>query len=189
MPFPARRKACTAAFAGLLLATAASTRGAEPMAFALHSSAFAAGAEIPRRHTCEGDDVSPPLGWSDPPAGTRSFALIVDDPDAPDPKAPQRTWVHWVVYDLPADARALPEGAGAGALPPGAQHGRNDWGRTDWGGPCPPIGRHRYVHELYALDTELGDLGAPTKAALERAMEGHVLGRAELIGTYQKQGR
>jgi hypothetical protein len=93
--------------------------------------------------------------------------LIVDDPDAPDPKAPKRTWVHWVVYDIPADAHALAEGAGA--LPPAARSGKNDWGRPDWGGPCPPIGRHRYFHKLYALDTELGDLRTPTKAALARA--------------------
>jgi Raf kinase inhibitor-like YbhB/YbcL family protein len=94
-----------------------------------------------------------------------------------------------VVYDLPADARALEEGAGAGALPRGARAGENDWGRTDWGGPCPPIGRHRYFFKLYALDAPLGDLGAPTKAALERAMKGHVLGKAELMGTYQKGRR
>jgi len=177
------------ALCALLLAIAAPPGGAEPMAFTLRSSAFPDGAEIPRRHTCEGEDVSPPLAWSDPPAGTRSFALIVYDPDVPDPQAPKRTWVHWVVYGLPADARALAEDAGAGALPPGARHGRNDWGRRDWGGPCPPIGRHRYFHELYALDAELGDLGdlgTPTRAALERAMKGHVLGRAELLGTYQK---
>jgi Raf kinase inhibitor-like YbhB/YbcL family protein len=157
------------------------------MAFTLRSSAFAEGAEIPRRHTCEGEDVSPPLAWSDPPAGTRSFALVVHDPDVPDPKAPRRIWVHWVVYGLPANARTLAEGAGAGALLPGARHGRNDWGRPDFGGPCPPIGRHRYFHALYALDSDLGDLGHPTKAALERAMEGHVLGKAELMGTYEKR--
>ena len=139
------------------------------MAFALHSSAFAPGAEIPRRHTCEGDDVSPPLAWSDPPAGTQSFALVVDDPDAPDPKAPKRTWVHWVVYDLPASAHALAEDAGS-SPPSGARVGKNDFGRAQWGGPCPPIGRHRYFFKLFALDAPLGDLGAATKAALERAM-------------------
>jgi hypothetical protein len=180
-----RARACGVALGALLLVADPLPGGAEPMAFTLRSSAFEPGAEIPRRYTCEGEDVSPPLAWSDPPAATRSFALIVDDPDAPDPKAPQRTWVHWVVYDLPGDSRALDEGAGA--LPRGARAGKNDWGRRDWGGPCPPIGRHRYFHKLYALDAPLGDLGAPTKAALERAMEGHVLGRAELVGTYQKQ--
>jgi Raf kinase inhibitor-like YbhB/YbcL family protein len=173
--------------AALLLAAATSSEG-ESMAFTLHSSAFAPGAEIPRRHTCEGEDVSPPLAWSNPPAGTQSFALIVDDPDAPDPKAPKRTWVHWMVYDLPADVHSLGEGAGS-SLPPGARAGKNDFGRAEWGGPCPPIGRHRYFHKLYALDTKLGDLGAATKATLERAMEGHVLGHAEVVGTYEKEQR
>jgi len=157
------------------------------MAFRLQSSAFAAGAEIPRRHTCQGEDLSPPLSWTEPPAGTRSLALVVDDPDAPDPRAPKTTWVHWVVVGIPARTRALAEGAGGGQLPAGARNGRNDFGRADWGGPCPPIGRHRYVHKLYALDVELDELAAPTKAELERAMQGHVLARAELIGTYEKQ--
>jgi hypothetical protein len=182
-----RARAVVVGLGALLLAAGASRGGAESMAFSLRSSAFEQNGEIPRRYTCEGEDVSPPLAWSDPPAGTRSFALIVDDPDAPDPKAPKRTWVHWVAYDLPADARELAQGAGAGALPRSARAGRNDWGRPDWGGPCPPIGRHRYFHKLYALDAPLGDLGTPSKAALERAMQGHVLGRAELVGTYQKQ--
>ena len=159
------------------------------MAFTLHSPAFEPDGEIPRRHTCEGEDVSPPLTWSDPPPGTRSFALIVDDPDAPDPKAPLRTWVHWVVYGLPPDARALEEGAGAGRLPGSAEMGLNDWGRASWGGPCPPIGRHRYFFKLYALDMELGDLDAPNKVELETAMDDHVLAKAELVGTYEKQKR
>ncbi|HVP29406.1 MAG TPA: YbhB/YbcL family Raf kinase inhibitor-like protein [Myxococcota bacterium] len=161
------------------------------MALVLRSSAFAAGAAIPARFTCEGQDVSPPLAWSDAPAATRSFALIVDDPDAPDPAAPRRTWVHWVVYDLPATARELPEGAGGGAgdLPAGARSGQNDWRREGYGGPCPPVGRHRYFHKLYALDVALGDRGRPTKAELERAMKGHVLAQAELVGTYEKTGR
>jgi len=159
------------------------------MAFTLHSSAFAPGAEIPRRHTCEGEDVSPPLAWSDPPPGTQSFALIVDDPDAPDPKAPKRTWVHWVVYDLPANARSLAEGVGS-SLPSGARAGKNDFGRAQWGGPCPPIGRHRYHFKLYALDTTLASsLQRPTKAQLEHAMQGHVLATAQLVGTYQKRNR
>jgi len=170
----------------LLLAAAAAAGGTDPMAFTLRSSAFEQGASIPRRHTCEGEDVSPALAWSDAPDGTRSFALIVDDPDVPDPRAPKRTWVHWVVYDVPASTQALAENAGAGSLPPGARAGKNDWGRPDWGGPCPPVGRHRYFYNLYALDTELGDLHAPTKAAVERAMEGHVLARAQLMGTYEK---
>jgi hypothetical protein len=158
------------------------------MSLTLTSPAFAPGGEIPIRYTCEGDDVSPPLAWSAPPAGTRSLALIVDDPDAPDPKAPKMTCVHWVLYDLPPTAESLPEGVAARALPAGTREGLNDWKRTGYGGPCPPIGRHRYVHKLYALDTVLPDLGQPSKAALERAMQGHVLARAELIGTYVKKG-
>jgi Raf kinase inhibitor-like YbhB/YbcL family protein len=151
----------------------------------LRSSAFADGEEIPERYTCEGDDVSPPLEWSDPPSGTRSFAIVVADPDAPDPKAPRMTWVHWVLYDLPADARSLPEAVRA--LPRGTRDGKNDWKRTGYGGPCPPIGRHRYFFTLYALDRALGDSGAPTRAELLSIIEGHVLGEAVLLGTYQKR--
>jgi len=148
------------------------------------SPAFAAGGKIPRKHTCEGDDVSPRLAWSGVPATAKSLVLIVDDPDAPDPKAPTMTWVHWVLYDLPPSSAGLAEGAAA--LPPGTREGRNDWKRTGYGGPCPPIGRHRYFHKLYALDAELGDLGEPTKAEVEAAMQGHLVGQAELVGTYQK---
>ena len=153
------------------------------MALSLRSSAFAANASIPTKYTCEGEDVSPPLAWSDAPPGTKSFALIVDDPDAPDPKAPRMVWVHWVLYNLPADATALPEGA---APPAGAKQGRNDFKRVGYGGPCPPVGRHRYFHKLYALDVVLPDLGSATKAQLEQAMKGHVLATAELVGTYEK---
>lgn len=149
----------------------------------LESTAFAANGEIPSRHTCEGDDAAPPLRWSDVPAGTRSLALIVDDPDAPDPAKPQRTWVHWVLYDIPPSASGLT----GGKAPDGARDGLNDWQRTGYGGPCPPIGRHRYFFKLYALDSELGDLHRPNKAALERELKTHVLAQAELIGTYQKQ--
>ncbi len=155
-------------------------------ALKIESSAFAASASVPRKYTCEGDDVAPPLAWSGVPEGTKSLALIVDDPDAPDPAAPKRVYVHWVVYDLPANTRGLPEG---GKLPAGARSGKNDWGRTGYGGPCPPIGRHRYFFKLYALDTELGDLGQPNKAALVSAMKGHVLAQAEVVGTYQKEAR
>jgi Raf kinase inhibitor-like YbhB/YbcL family protein len=153
----------------------------------LRSPAFADGGEIPIRHTCEGADASPALAWSGLPPGTRSLALVVDDPDAPDPKAPRMTWVHWVLYDMPPSAAGLPEAVAREALPAGARQGVNDWKRTGWGGPCPPIGRHRYFFKLYALDATLGDLGAPTKARLEAAMKGHVLAEARLMGTYEKQ--
>jgi Raf kinase inhibitor-like YbhB/YbcL family protein len=156
------------------------------MSLVLTSFAFDAGAEIPSLYTCEGRDVSPPLSWSGVPAGAKSLVLIVDDPDAPDPKAPKMTWVHWVLYNVPPTTRELPEAASARDLPPGTREGLNDWKRTGYGGPCPPIGRHRYFHKLYALDLLLPDLGAPTKASLEAAMDGHVLERAELMGTYQK---
>lgn len=158
------------------------------MGLTLSSSSFTHQGEIPSKYTCEGDDVSPPLSWSAVPKGTKSLALIVDDPDAPDPKAPKMTWVHWVLYNIPPGAGELPEAAEAANLPKGTCAGRNDWKREDYGGPCPPIGRHRYFHKLYALDTVLPDLGPATKAELEKAMQGHVLGQAELVGTYQKRG-
>jgi Raf kinase inhibitor-like YbhB/YbcL family protein len=157
-----------------------------PMTLTLSSSAFDANGSIPTLYTCEGKDVSPPLTWKGVPPGTRSLALIVDDPDVPDPAKPQRVWVHWVLYNLPADAAGLPAGVQTEDLPAGTLEGRNDWGRTGYGGPCPPIGRHRYFHKLYALDTLLADLKGPSKADLERAMEGHILESSELIGTYQK---
>ena len=153
----------------------------------LESPAFAHHGEIPRKHTCQGQDLSVPLAWSGAPPGTKSYALIIDDPDAPDPAAPRLTWVHWVLYNIPATATALPEGVTAAQLPPGTLEGTNDWKRTGYGGPCPPIGRHRYFHKLYALDTVLGDLGRPKKAALEKAMQGHILAEAVLVGTYQKR--
>ena len=152
----------------------------------LDSPAFAPKGEIPIRYTCEGDDLSPPLRWSGVPAGAKSLVLVVDDPDAPDPRAPKRTWVHWVLYAIPPSATGIEEGAPADELPAGTRVGKNDWGRTDYGGPCPPIGRHRYFHKLYALDTVLPDLGKPAKAAVEKAMKGHVLAEAQLVGTYQR---
>jgi hypothetical protein len=157
------------------------------MSLTLTSSSFSNQGEMPTRHTCEGADVSPPLSWSDIPRGTRSLALIVDDPDAPDPKAPKMTWVHWVLFNIPPTASGLPEGVASAALPAGTREGLNDWKRTGYGGPCPPIGRHRYFHKLYALDTELSSLRTPTKTQVEEAMEGHVLGTARLIGTYEKK--
>lgn len=157
------------------------------MALELRSSAFVPDGEIPARYTCEGDDVSPALAWTGVPEGTRSLVLIVDDPDAPDPRAPKTTWVHWVLFDLPPATVELPEAVSNDALPLESRVGLNDWKRRDYGGPCPPIGRHRYFFKLYAIDTIL-DLDAPTKADVERAMQGHVLGRAELVATYEKRG-
>ena len=157
------------------------------MPFTLRSSVFQAGGVIPRRYTCQGEDVSVPLEWDGAPDATKSFALVVDDPDAPDPAAPRVVWTHWVLYNIPADAKILKEAVKPNELPPGTLEGLNDWKRTGYGGPCPPIGRHRYFHKLYALDALLPDLGEPDKAALERAMQGHVLAQAELIGTYQKR--
>lgn len=151
----------------------------------LTSSAFAANGEIPARFTCDGAGVSPPLAWSGVPANAKSLALIVDDPDAPDPAAPKTTWTHWVVYDMPPSATGLREGAASGGLPAGARTGLNDWKKAEFGGACPPVGRHRYFHELYALDTTL-TLSAPTRQELEDAMRGHVLARGELVGTYRR---
>lgn len=158
------------------------------MAFLITSPAFADHGEIPGRFTCEGADISPALHWSGTPPSTQSFALIVEDPDAPDPDAPQRTWVHWVVYDIPAHANGLPENVAAHGLPGGAKRGINDWKRAEYGGPCPPVGRHRYFHRLYALDSVLPKLAHPTKATLLAAMKGHILAEAQLVGTYQKRG-
>ncbi|MEX0897006.1 MAG: YbhB/YbcL family Raf kinase inhibitor-like protein [Steroidobacteraceae bacterium] len=156
------------------------------MALSLTSPVFAHNGAIPKNYTCQGKDISPALNWKDLPEGTKSLALIVDDPDAPDPAAPKRVWVHWVLYNIPAAESGLNEAVAPSALPPGTREGKNDWERTGYGGPCPPIGRHRYFHKLYALDTVLPDLRQPTKAQLEKAMEGHVLEKVELIGTYQK---
>jgi hypothetical protein len=164
---------------------APAARGSET-GLAIHSTAFDPQEEIPAIHTCDGRDSSPPLSWDGLPAGARSLALVVDDPDAPDPAAPRMTWVHWVLYNLPAVPGGLPEAVSASDLPSGTGEGLNDWKRTGYGGPCPPIGKHRYFFKLYALDTRLEGLDAPTKAELEAAMRGHVLERAELIGTYQR---
>lgn len=156
------------------------------MTLKITSSAFAHQAAIPSTYTCEGRNVSPPLSWEGAPAGTQSLVLIVDDPDAPDPAAPKMTWVHWVLYNLSPSSTGLPEAVSTAQLPAAALEGLNDWKRTGYGGPCPPIGRHRYFHKLYALDRMLPDLGHPTKAALEAAMQGYILAQAELVGTYRK---
>ena len=157
------------------------------MTLAITSTAFAHNAEIPSVYTCEGSDISPPLAWSGVPASAKSLALIVDDPDAPDPAAPKMTWVHWVLYGIPPTTPGLPEAVKPSALPQGTREGINDWKRTGYGGPCPPIGRHRYFHKLYALDAVLPDLDRPDKHALEKAMQGHVLAQAVLLGTYRKR--
>jgi len=158
------------------------------MSLKLTSTAFEHEGAIPAAYTCDGRNVSPPLAWSGVPDGARSLVLIVDDPDAPDPAAPRMTWVHWVLYELPPTVGGLPEAVAAADLPAGTREGLNDWSRTGFGGPCPPIGRHRYFHKLYALDLTLPELDRPSKAALEEAMRGHVLAQTELIGTYRRPG-
>jgi Raf kinase inhibitor-like YbhB/YbcL family protein len=155
------------------------------MTLTLTSTAFSDGAAIPTKYTCDGDETSPPLQWSGVPDRAMSLALVVDDPDAPDPAAPKRRFVHWVLYNIPPDARGLTEGATRGKLPPGALEGSNDFNKRGYGGPCPPIGRHRYFFTLYALDTSLADVSAPTRGELEAAMKGHVIEKAETIGTYE----
>lgn len=153
----------------------------------LLSQAFADQREIPRMYTCEGRNVSPPLEWKNAPAGTKSFALIVDDPDAPDPVAPERVFTHWVLFNIPPFinhlAEAMPE------LPHGARAGKSDWNHTYWEGPCPPLGRHRYYFKLFALDTTLNFQKAPRRNDLLDAMNGHILAMAELMGFYEKQAR
>jgi Raf kinase inhibitor-like YbhB/YbcL family protein len=151
----------------------------------LTSPAFAPGTEIPRRFTCSGGDVSPALSWSAAPARTRSFALLVEDPDAPDPAAPRGIWTHWVLYDIPKSARTLREGVRAGALPAGTRQGLNDWHSVGYRGPCPPVGRHRYFFRLYALDVVLPNMGRPSRNAIAMAVHGHVLATGELMGTCQ----
>jgi Raf kinase inhibitor-like YbhB/YbcL family protein len=153
----------------------------------LSSPAFADHGEIPSLYTCEGRDVSPELRWSGVPPEAKSLVLIVDDPDAPDPNAPKMTWVHWVLYNLPASVEGLPEAVAAAQLPPGTLEGCNDWKRTGYGGPCPPVGRHRYFHKLYALDISLPDLHEPAKGMVEHAMSGHVLAQAQVVGTYERK--
>lgn len=171
----------------LAFSSMAGAQGVNRVDMKLISSAFSNNGEIPDAYTCAGKGLSPALTWQGAPRGTRSLALIVDDPDAPDPAAPQRTWVHWVLYNIPVAADSLPEAVSAGDLPLGTREGQNDWQRTGYGPPCPPIGRHRYFFKLYALDTVLPDLERPGRAQLEMAMRGHVLGQAVLMGTYEKR--
>ena len=159
------------------------------MGFSLSSPAFPHMGDIPAAYTCEGRDISPALAWTGAPPIAQSLVLIVDDPDAPDPAAPKMTWVHWLLYNIAPQTSALVEGVSQRALPPGTLEGLNDWKRTGYGGPCPPIGRHRYFFKLHALDILLPDLHRPAKPALEAAMRGHVIAKAELVGTYQKKRR
>lgn len=154
------------------------------MTFSVSSRAFVHEGDIPAKYTCDGDDLSPPLCWSGIPDDARSLALIVDDPNAPDPAAPRMIWVHWVLYNLPVFDARLAETVASGALPSGTLEGSNDWKRSGYRGPCPPVGRHRYFFRLFALDVVLSDLGCPTKAHLEQAMQGHILADAVLMGTY-----
>ena len=155
------------------------------MPMTLTSTAFTHQGTIPTRYTCDGNDSSPPLAWHGVPATAKSLVLIVDDPDAPDPAAPRLTWVHWLLYNLPPRNGELPEAVAVKDLPSGTHVGVNDWQHSAYGGPCPPIGQHRYFHKLYALDTVLPDLGKPNKAQLEKAMQGHIVAQSVLIGTYQ----
>ena len=157
------------------------------MTLKLTSSAFGHEGAIPKLHTCQGKDVSPPLAWSGVPENAKSLVLIVDDPDAPDPAAPKMTWVHWVLYNIPRSATGLPQGVSPTELPEGTLEGMSDFQRTGYGGPCPPIGRHRYFHKLFAIDVVLPNLTKPRKADVEKAMKGHIIEQAVLIGTYEKE--
>jgi Raf kinase inhibitor-like YbhB/YbcL family protein len=157
------------------------------MSFILTSTAFKAGHAIPAIYTCDGEDISPPLSWTDVPDSAKSLTLIVDDPDAPDPAAPKMTWVHWILYNIPTNTNMLPQGIQSPSLPSATREGMNNWKRTGYRGPCPPVGCHRYFHKLYALDVDLPDLGHPGKAELEKAMSSHIIGKTELIGLYQRK--
>lgn len=161
----------------------------ENLTFAITSPAFRHMGAMPAVHTCEGRNISPPLAWKNLPKGTKSLVLIVDDPDAPDPAAPKFTWVHWLLYNIPPSVTGLAEGAGNRPAGNGILEGLSSWNRSGYGGPCPPIGTHRYFHKLYALDTVLEDLLSPVKADIESAMKGHIIREAVLIGTYRKKGK
>lgn len=156
------------------------------MSLSISSQAFADGRPIPKQYTCDGANVSPPLDWSGVPANAKSLALIVEDPDAPDPAAPKTTWIHWILYNIPPAVHGLPEDLARHGVPAGALDGLNDWMKTGYGGPCPPIGSHRYFHRLYALSAVLPDLRRPRKAALVQAMHGKVLAEAALVGRYAR---
>jgi len=153
------------------------------MAIPIESSAFMQGADIPEMYTCDGKDVSPHLSWGEGPSGTRAWALIMDDPDAP-----SKTWVHWVLWNLPDSTRTLSSGMPSGDVPGGGTQGKNDFGKQRYGGPCPPVGKpHRYFFRLYALDAPLDLPAGSTRDQVDRAMNGHVLGRGELMGMYGRR--
>jgi Raf kinase inhibitor-like YbhB/YbcL family protein len=181
-PQPATQVEATAVPAIESEPTRVPEEGESVMGFILSSIVFAEGDPIPQKYSCDGEDVSPPMQWTDPPEGTTSFALIVDDPDAP-----VGTWVHWVLYNLPAETRSLLEAFPSDPdLPDGTKNGENSWGRLGYGGPCPPGGTHRYFFKLYALDLELDMAAGATIEQLRQAMEGHVLAESELMGTYSR---
>ena len=160
--------------------------GEKNMILTLKSPDFVDQGEIPKILTCDGNDSSPALIWSGLLQHTKSLVLIVDDPDAPDPAKPKMTWVHWLLYNIPPIVTELPQAVAISDLPAGTQQGKNDWKQTGYRGPCPPIGKHRYFHKLYALDIELPDLHLPNKTQLENAMTGHIISQTVLIGTYQR---
>ena len=165
-----------------LACSAASVATTPAQGFELTTSSFLANGDIPVRYTCEGADVSPALRWTDPPAGTRSFTLIVEDPDAPG-----TVFTHWVLYNLPPNSRALPEALPAHGEARGARQGRNDFGKSGYGGPCPPPGtRHRYYFKLYAVDRLLDVPSGLSRAEVEKALRGHVLGQAEVMGRFRR---
>lgn len=159
------------------------TAGGKTMTIKIVSKAFAEGGMIPKEYTCDGPNVSPPLSWTGAPKDTKSLALICDDPDAP-----SRTWVHWVIYNVPPDTAGFPEQVPADStLPNGARNGISDFGKFGYGGPCPPSGTHRYFFKLYALDAVLNLSGRVTKKDLLAAMEKHIVGEGQLMGKYKRQ--
>jgi hypothetical protein len=179
-PIPAI--ALLAGLIGLGLGLSPLESGETDMAITVTSSAFTEGAMIPKKYTCDAEDISPDLKWSGAPPGAKSLALICDDPDAP-----VGTWVHWVLFNIPADVTALPAGIPAdAALKNGARHGKNDFRKLGYGGPCPPGGTHRYYFKLYALDTVLTLESGSTKAQLVAAMKGHILAEGQLMGKYKR---
>ncbi len=162
----------------------------EIMAFSFSSPDFGDNQSIPTKFTCEGEDISPALEWRDPPEGTKSFVLIVDDPDAPDPDAPKMTWVHWVAYDIPASVRSISQNISSKErLSNGGISGFSDFKKMGYGGPCPPIGEHSYFFKLYALNSTLNLPPGKTKNDVVQAMEGKVLGEVKFIGKYSKKNK